>query len=217
MTILMQRYAHTPARLSLYFTSGILRPRQKSERGRFFFLMIVEWMSDSAGELPLYLAPIQKAHYGHSMTKKEKDAAKILLAMNAVKFLALGEPPISSSMKIAPADMMGCMMATRSGDPKAMCAGGIVAYYMNAENGVNASAADYPDLYRELEDKLLGNNMFRDFLSAVADGYNADGDSVPQMRLKNKGAYVESSMGKTQVIRELGIKTSKGFFASLFS
>ena len=74
----------------------------------------------------------------------------------------------------------------------------------------------YPDLYRELEDKLLGNNMFRDFLSAVADGYNADGDSVPQTRLKNKGAYVESSTGKAQVIRELGIKTSKGFFSSLF-
>ena len=74
------------------------------------------------------------------MTSKEKGAAKMLLAMNAVKFLALGEPPISSSMKIAPADMMGCMMATRSGDPKAMCAGGIVAYYMNAESGANSSA-----------------------------------------------------------------------------
>lgn len=146
------------------------------------------------------------------MTNKEKDAAKILLVMNAVKFLALGEAPISSSMKIAPGDMM----ATRSGDPKAICAGGIVAYYMNAEKGVNSAATDYPDLYRELEDKLLANNMFRDFLSAVADGYNADGDSVPQTRLKSKGAYVESSTGKAQVIRELGIKTSKGFFASLF-
>ena len=150
------------------------------------------------------------------MTNKEKDAAKMLLAMNAVKFLALGEPPISSSMKIAPADMMGCMMATRSGDPKAMCAGGIVAYYMNAENAANSVATDYPNLYRELEDKLLANKMFRDFLSAVADGYNADGDPVPQTRLKSKGAYVESSTGKAQVIRELGIKTSKGFFASLF-
>ena len=195
---------------------GFSGPRSKSERGRFFFLMIVEWMGDSAGELPLYLAAVLKAHKGHCMTNKEKDAAKMLLAMNAVKFLALGEPPISSSMKIAPADMMGCMMATRSGDPKAMCAGGIVAYYMNAENAANSVATDYPNLYRELEDKLLGNNMFRDFLSAVADGYNADGDPVPQTRLKSKGAYVESSTGKAQVIRELGIKTSKGFFASLF-
>ena len=40
MTILMQRHAHTPARLSPYFTSGILRPRQKSERGRFFSAMV---------------------------------------------------------------------------------------------------------------------------------------------------------------------------------
>lgn len=150
------------------------------------------------------------------MTNKEKDAAKMLALLNAVKYLALGEPPISSSMKIAPADMMGCMMATKSGDPKALCAGGIVSYYMNAENGVNTSAATYPDLYRDLEEKLLGNGMFRDFLSAVADGYNADGDSVPQARLKSKGAYVESSSGKTEVIRELGIKTTKGFFASLF-
>lgn len=195
---------------------GFSGPRSKSERGRFFFLMIVEWMGDSAGELPLYLAAVLKAHKGHCMTNKEKDAAKMLLAMSAVKFLALGEPPISSSMKIAPADMMGCMMATRSGDPKAMCAGGIVAYYMNAENAANSVATDYPNLYRELEDKLLANKMFRDFLSAVADGYNADGDPVPQTRLKSKGAYVESSTGKAQVIRELGIKTSKGFFASLF-
>ena len=195
---------------------GFSGPRSKSERGRFFFLMIVEWMGDSAGELPVYLAAVLKAHKGHCMTNKEKDAAKMLLAMNAVKFLALGEPPISSSMKIAPADMMGCMMATRSGDPKAMCAGGIVAYYMNAENAANSVATDYPNLYRELEDKLLANKMFRDFLSAVADGYNADGDPVPQTRLKSKGAYVESSTGKAQVIRELGIKTSKGFFASLF-
>lgn len=44
MTILMQRHAHTPARLSLYFTSGILRPRQKSERGRFLPL-VVAWLS----------------------------------------------------------------------------------------------------------------------------------------------------------------------------
>lgn len=150
------------------------------------------------------------------MTSKEKDAAKMLVLLNAVRYLALDKQPISSTMKIAPADMMGCMMATKSGDSKALCAGGIVAYYMNSNNGSNTSLADYPDLYRELEERLLGNDMFRDFFSAVADGCNADGDSVPQMRLKSKGAYVESSAGKTQVSREFGIKTSKGFFASLF-
>ena len=150
------------------------------------------------------------------MTNKEKDAAKMLVLLNAVRYLALGEPPISPSMKISPADMMGCMMVTKSGDSKALCAGGIVSYYMNSENSSNTSESDYPDLYRELEERLLGNDMFRDFFSAVADGYNTDGDSVPQMRLKSRGAYVESSAGKAQVIRELGIKTSKGFFASLF-
>ena len=40
MTILMQRYAHTPARLSPYFMQGILQPQERSERGRFLFLMV---------------------------------------------------------------------------------------------------------------------------------------------------------------------------------
>ena len=40
VTILVQRYAHTSARLSPYFTTGILRPRLRSERGRFFFPMV---------------------------------------------------------------------------------------------------------------------------------------------------------------------------------
>ena len=40
VTILVQRYAHTPARLSPYFATGILRPRLRSERGRFFFPMV---------------------------------------------------------------------------------------------------------------------------------------------------------------------------------
>ena len=43
LTILMQRYAHTPAHLSSYFNLGILQPRSRSERGRFFFLMIARW------------------------------------------------------------------------------------------------------------------------------------------------------------------------------
>ena len=38
--ILMQRSAHTPARLSSYFGQGILQPLQRSERGRFFFPMV---------------------------------------------------------------------------------------------------------------------------------------------------------------------------------
>lgn len=40
MAILMQRSAHTLARLSPYFISGILRPLPRSERGRFFLLMV---------------------------------------------------------------------------------------------------------------------------------------------------------------------------------
>ena len=40
VTILMQRSAHTSARLSPYFTVGILQPLQKSERGRFLFPMV---------------------------------------------------------------------------------------------------------------------------------------------------------------------------------
>ena len=40
MTILMQRYAHTPARLSPYFMQGILQPQERSERGRFFSPMV---------------------------------------------------------------------------------------------------------------------------------------------------------------------------------
>lgn len=35
VTILMQRSAHTSARLSPYFTVGILQPLRRSERGRF--------------------------------------------------------------------------------------------------------------------------------------------------------------------------------------
>ena len=46
MTILMQRYAHTPARLSPYFMQGILQPQERSERGRFFF----RWLGCEKGE-----------------------------------------------------------------------------------------------------------------------------------------------------------------------
>ena len=42
VTTLVQRYAHTSARLSPYFTTGILRPRLRSERGRFFFPMVAK-------------------------------------------------------------------------------------------------------------------------------------------------------------------------------
>ena len=45
VTILMQRHAHTSARLSSYFTLGILQPLRRSERGRFLFLMVaMKWM-----------------------------------------------------------------------------------------------------------------------------------------------------------------------------
>lgn len=155
------------------------------------------------------------------MIDKERDAVKMMVLMNAVEFLGAGYPPNNDELQL---DFVSAMMDMKSllesNDPKAICAGGIAGYYTDSlESGTPAARAkyDYPDLYRSLEEKFLGNSCIANFLSAVADCYRGDGESIIYDRLVDKNAYVTSSPGKDRARRSLSNTPRKrGFWGSLF-
>ena len=156
------------------------------------------------------------------MVDKERDAVKMLVLMNAIEFLGAGCPPQNDELQI---NFLSVMMDMKSllasNDPNAICAGGIAGYYTDSlESGTPAARAkyDYPELYSELEAQFLNNTYIRNFLSAVADCYLSDGESIIHDRLSAKGAYIASSDGKRRAMASLSnTPRKKGFWASLFS
>lgn len=155
------------------------------------------------------------------MIDKERDAVKMLVLMNAVEFLGTGYPPSNDELQL---DFVSAMMDMKSllgsNDPRAICAGGIAGYYTDSlESGTPAARAkyDYPDLYSRLEDEFLGNSCIANFLSAVADCYQGDGESAIHDRLVAKNAYVASSPGKDRAMRSISNTPRKrGFWGALF-
>lgn len=155
------------------------------------------------------------------MIDKERDAVKMLVLMNAIEFLGAGYPPNNDELQI---DFVSAMMDMKSllesNDPRAICAGGIAGYYTDSlESGTPAARAkyDYPDMYRELEDVFLGNPCIVNFLSAVADCYQGDGELTIHDRLVAKNAYVTSSPGKDRARRSLSnTPRRRGLWSALF-
>lgn len=139
------------------------------------------------------------------MTNKEVDAAKMLLMLNAVKLVLGGEEPVSSRMQVSREEMMIYMMQMKASMPEAMCIGNVLGYYTHGEKAGNSAKVDYPDLYTRVESLILGNVHFKDYLSALADGLQKNGDGEAKRRLVEAGAYVESSSGKSVVLSELGV------------
>lgn len=147
------------------------------------------------------------------MTNKEIDAARLLLLFNAIRLVILGEPPTGPKMQIAREEMMLCMMQARSISPEAMCVGNVIGYYSHGEKLDSSAKYDYPGIYQRVKDIILGNECFRNFLSALADGLNRDGDNVAKQRLLEDGVYIASSPDKSTIMRELGI-SSEGEYGS---
>ena len=155
------------------------------------------------------------------MIDKERDAVKMLVLMNAIEFLGAGCPPTNDELQI---DFVSVMMDMKSllesNNPRAICAGGIAGYYTDSlESGTPAARAefDYPDMYRDLENAFLGNEHIVNFLSAVADCYQGDGESTIHDRLLAKNAYVTSSPGKERARRSLSNTPRKrGFWSAIF-
>ena len=155
------------------------------------------------------------------MIEKERDAAKMLLLMNAIQFLVLDRPPHNDSLEV---DMIALIpqmrMAMEEADASSTCAGALVGYYTDSiEEGTPAARAhiDYPELYARLEVKFLGNECIRNFLSVVADAYRDDGEPTIYNRLVSQNAYVANSPGKDFARSGLSITPKKrSFWASLF-
>ena len=141
------------------------------------------------------------------MTNKEIDGAKMILMLNAAKLVLGGEGPRGPRMQVSREEMMLYMMQMKASMSEAMCIGNVLGYYTHGEKDGNSAKADYPDLYARVESLILGNVHFKDYLSALADGLQQNGDGEAKRRLVDAGAYVESSSGKSVVLSELGVSS----------
>lgn len=155
------------------------------------------------------------------MIEKERDAVIVLVLMNTLQYLCLGEPPANDRLEVDMISLLPKMSdIMECNDPECVCACAIAGYYTNTiESGTPAARAEseYPDLYSKLETKFLNNECIRNFLSVIADAYRDDGEPVIYNRLVAKNAYVENSPGKRFARSGISITSKKrGFWASLF-
>lgn len=138
------------------------------------------------------------------MTSQEKDTAKLILMVNAVKLVMLNQE-LEPHLRVSRAEMMQCIPVMASKSVRALCVGNVVAYYTHSEAPSNNAKTLYPDEYVQVEAEIIGNLRVQNFLSALAEGYALTGDTTVIQRLRNANAYIQDSVEKNTILREMGI------------
>ncbi len=138
------------------------------------------------------------------MTSQEKDTAKLILMVNAVKLVMLNQE-LEPHLRVSRAEMMQCIPVMASKSARALYVGNVVAYYTHSEAPSNNAKTLYPDEYVQVEAEIIGNLRVQNFLSALAEGYALTGDTTVIQRLRNANAYIQDSVEKNTILREMGI------------
>ena len=99
------------------------------------------------------------------MTSQEKDAAKLILMVNAVKLVMLNQE-LEPHLRVSRAEMMQCIPVMASKSARVLCVGNVVAYYTHSEAPSNNAKTLYPDEYMQVEAEIIGNLRVQNFLSA---------------------------------------------------
>ena len=144
------------------------------------------------------------------MTFQEKDAAKLIFMVNAIKLVILNQA-LQPHLRINRAEMMQCVVTMASKSRRVLCIGNVVAYYTHSEASSNNAKELYPDEYAQVEAKIIGNRSVQTFLSALSEGYALDGDNTVIQRLQNVHAYISESAEKDAIMQEMGIRKGWGF------
>lgn len=141
------------------------------------------------------------------MNAEKLEAIKVLLLANSMEFVLNGKAPVSPSLHVQPEQKLLALGFSRSREgfsAEAVCVGNVLGHYLHSETLAGSAKLDYPNLYEEVESRILGCKYIIDCLSAVADYLSTRGDDVAYRRLVASGRYISTSIDKKLWQEELG-------------